>query len=100
LVVEKEVKICDECKEKKSKEKCCLCDKDLCADCLRGLDIDFTTRDYDEDADSRLIFTFKERVCKACYAYLRKKASWAIQAELIKEKLIPELKKERLADSL
>ena len=129
MVVEKEVKICDSCKERKALSVCEICQNDLCSECSRTFEIKFRSiglEEDDDDSDARLIrattfaisspsirrrrqqqqvagkslFTMKWLGCKNCQSYLKKKKNWDEMQKILANTIIPQLKKERLADAL
>lgn len=48
--MKKEVNICDKCKDRIAKQKCCLCDSDVCKEC----------------SEMELIGIFEDIVCTSC----------------------------------
>ena len=75
-MVEKKVKICDECKKKVSKKSCSFCKRDLCEDCL--------DEDLDEDG------YFKFTTCDICAEKLQDALSLKVNKKKI-NKLIFDL---------
>lgn len=101
MSVEKEVKICDICRERKAQEICNICGKDLCSDCLHHRTI-FETKFYNMTHKYNESHDFKLILCSRCEEKLKIRQGGAFH-ELLKKTLhesIPIFIKEVLHDSL